>query len=158
MNPVVLNKEFMPIAIDIRDKRILLIGGGRVALHKIYSLQQYHAELYVLATEICDEIKMQEVNFTEKLYESLDLDGAFLVYACTNIRSLNEQVYNDCKARSILVNVVDNPPLCDFVSPAIYKKGFMSIGVTSNARSVYKSIEVRNKIKSLLENDNTLTL
>jgi precorrin-2 dehydrogenase / sirohydrochlorin ferrochelatase len=158
MNPAVLNKEFMPVAIDISGKKIILLGGGRVALHKIQSLQQYHSDIHVLAIEVCDEIKSLGIHYTEKPYEARDLKGAFLVYACTNIKSLNEKVYNDCKERGILVNVVDNPPLCDFVSPAIYKQGFMSIAVTSNARSVYKSIELRNKIKSFLENDNPSVL
>ena len=148
----------MPIAINIRNQRILLIGGGRVALHKIVSLQQYKAELYVLAIHVCEEIKKLPVWYTEKAYERNDLTGAFLVYACTNIKSLNEQVYSDCQDLGILVNVVDNPLLCDFVSPAIYKKDYLSVAVSSNARYVYKSIEVRNKIKTILENDHTLQL
>ena len=148
----------MPIAINIRNQRILLIGGGHVALHKIASLQQYHAELHVLAISVCEEIKKLPVWYTEKAYERNDLTGAFLVYACTNIKSLNEQVYSDCQELGILVNVVDDPLLCDFVSPAIYKKDYLSVAVSSNARDVYKSIEVRNKIKTILENDHTLQL
>jgi precorrin-2 dehydrogenase / sirohydrochlorin ferrochelatase len=158
MNQPVLNKEFMPVALNIRDKKILLIGGGRIALHKISSLKQYQAELHVLALEVCEEIKGLEISYTEKAYDSADLKGAFLVYACTNMKSLNEQVYHDCHASGILVNVVDNPPLCDFVSPAIYKRGYMSVAVSSNAHNVYKSIEVRNKIKGFLEDDNSLPL
>jgi len=153
-----IDKDFMPIAINIRNKKILLIGGGQVALHKIASLRQYHADLHVLAINVCEEIKNQPVWFTEKIYERNDLNGAFLVYACTNIKSLNELVYNDCQDLGILVNVVDNPLLCDFVSPAIYKREYLSVAVSSNARDVYKSIEVRNKIKSILENDHTFQI
>lgn len=148
----------MPIAINIRNKRILLIGGGQVALHKIASLQQYQAELHVLAIDVCEEIKKQSVWYTEKPYERNDLTGAFLVYACTNIKSLNEQIYGDCQGLDILVNVVDNPLLCDFVSPAIYKKDYLSVAVSSNARDVYKSIEVRDKIKTILEDDLTFQI
>jgi len=156
MNKAVLNKEFMPVALDILGRKILLIGGGRIAMHKIQSLLQYRANIHVVAKEVSDEIKNRGIAFTEKSYEKSDLLGAFLTYACTNIHSLNEQVYNDCLASGILVNVVDNPALCDFVSPAIFKRGFISIAVTSNAQSVFKSIEVRNKIKNLLEHDNIL--
>lgn len=145
----------MPIAINIRNKKILLIGGGHVALHKIASLHQYQAELHVLAIQVCEEIKNQQISCIEKTYERNDLSGAFLVYACTNIKSLNEQIYSDCQELGILVNIVDNPLLCDFVSPAIYKKDYLSVAVSSNASDVYKSIEVRNKIKTILENDHT---
>lgn len=148
----------MPIAINIRNKRILLIGGGKVALHKIESLKQYEAELHVLAINVCEEIKKQSVWYTEKAYERNDLTGAYLVYACTNIKSLNEQIYGDCQGLDILVNVVDNPLLCDFVSPAIYKKDYLSVAVSSNARDVYKSIEVRDKIKTILEDDITFQI
>jgi precorrin-2 dehydrogenase/sirohydrochlorin ferrochelatase len=148
----------MPIAINIRNKKILLIGGGHVALHKIASLQQYHADIYILATSVCEEIKKMQVWHTEKSYERNDLSGAHLVYACTNIKSLNEMIYNDCQELGILVNVVDNPLLCDFVSPAIYKNDYLSVAVSSNARDVYKSIEVRNKIKSILEDDHTFQI
>jgi siroheme synthase-like protein len=153
-----INKDFMPIAINIRNKRILLIGGGKVALHKIESLKQYEAELHVLAINVCEEIKKQSVWYTEKAYERNDLTGAYLVYACTNIKSLNEQIYGDCQGLDILVNVVDNPLLCDFVSPAIYKKDYLSVAVSSNARDVYKSIEVRDKIKTILEDDITFQI
>jgi precorrin-2 dehydrogenase / sirohydrochlorin ferrochelatase len=153
-----INKDFMPIAINIRNQRILLIGGGHVALHKIASLRQYQAELHVLAIHVSEEIKNQQISYTEKSYERNDLIGAFLVYACTNIKLLNELIYSDCQELGILVNVVDNPLLCDFVSPAIYKKDYLSVAVSSNARDVYKSIEVRNKIKTILENDLTLQI
>jgi precorrin-2 dehydrogenase / sirohydrochlorin ferrochelatase len=153
-----INKDFMPIAINIRNQRILLIGGGHVALHKIASLQQYRAELHVLAVNVCEEIKNQPIWYTEKPYERNDLSGALLVYACTNIKSLNEMIYRDCQELGILVNVVDNPLLCDFVSPAIYKKDYLSVAVSSNAMDVYKSIEVRDKIKTILENDHTFQI
>jgi precorrin-2 dehydrogenase / sirohydrochlorin ferrochelatase len=153
-----INKDFMPISINIRNKKILLIGGGHVALHKIASLRLYQADLYVLALSVCEEIKKLPVWHTEKPYERNDLAGAFLVYACTDIKPLNERIYNDCQELGILVNVVDNPLLCDFVSPAIFKKDYLSVAVSSNARDVYKSIEIRNKIKSILEDDHTFQI
>ena len=148
----------MPIAIDILGKKILLIGGGRIAMHKIISLRQYCADIRVVALEVIEDIKKLGLCYTEKPYEQSDLQGSFLVYACTNITTLNEQVQHDCSVLGILVNVVDNPALCDFVSPAIYKKEFLSVAVTSNARNVYKSIEVRDRIKNFIENDYTQPL
>jgi precorrin-2 dehydrogenase/sirohydrochlorin ferrochelatase len=144
----------MPLAIDVKGKKILLIGGGRIAWHKIASLQQYADNIQVIAPEVSDQIKAAGIRFLEKPYEPSDLKGAILVYACTNISGLNESVLNDAHELGILVNVVDNPSHCDFVSPAIYRKGYMSVAVTSNAQDVYESIELRNRIKNFLENDN----
>lgn len=148
------DKSFMPLAIDVRGKKILLIGGGRIAWHKILSLQQYADNIQVIAPEVSQQIKEAGIRYIEKAYDPSDLTGATLVYACTNIGSLNESVLNDAHKMGILVNVVDNPSRCDFVSPAIYRKDYMSVAVTSNAQNVYESIELRNRIKYFLENDN----
>lgn len=145
------DKSFMPVAIDVKGKKVLLIGGGRIAHHKIQSLRQYADNIQVVALDVSDEIKAAGIPFVEKPYEPSDLKGATLVYACTNIRELNEQVLNDAHEKGILVNVVDNPSRCDFVSPAIYRKNYLSVAVTSNAQDVYESIALRDKIKHFLE-------
>lgn len=147
------NKSFMPVAIDVRGKKVLLVGGGRIAWHKIVSLQQYADNIQVIATEVTEQIKSAGISYKEKPYEPSDLLGSTLVYACTNIRELNEKVLNDAHELGILVNVVDNPSRCDFVSPAIYRKNYMSVAVSSNAQDVYESIDLRNRIKNFLEND-----
>lgn len=144
---------FLPISINITDKKILLIGGGRIASHKIGFLEQFTSNIEVVALEVIDIIKHKGYPYKEKAYEKSDLEGAFLVYACTNIMELNQRVKADAESLGILTNVVDNPKLCDFVSPAIYKHDHITISVGSNAQEVYRSIAVRNKIKELLELD-----
>lgn len=145
----------MPIAIDVKGKKVLLVGGGRIAFHKIQSLRQYADNIQVVALDVIDTIKNEGIQYLEKAYEPSDLVGSTLVYACTNNRELNEQVLKDAHRLGILVNVVDNPSHCDFVSPAIYRKDYLSVAVTSNAQDVYQSIELRNRIKLFLENDHS---
>jgi len=144
---------FLPISLNITDKKILLIGGGRIAGHKIGFLEQFTSNISVVAIEVIDSIKAKGYDYKEKPYEKSDLEGAFLVYACTNLIELNQQVKADAESLGILSNVVDNPKLCDFVSPAIYKHNHITIAVGSNAQDVHRSIAVRNKIKELLEED-----
>jgi precorrin-2 dehydrogenase/sirohydrochlorin ferrochelatase len=144
---------FLPISINITDKKILIIGGGRIASHKIGFLEQFTKNISLVAIEVIDSIKAKGYSYQEKPYEKSDLDGAFLVYACTNIVELNQKVKSDAESLGILTNVVDNPALCDFVSPAIYKRDHITISVGSNAQEVHRSIAVRNKIKELLDRD-----
>ena len=148
-----LNRVFMPININITQKNILIVGGGKVAYHKIVLIMRFTNRIRVVAKEIIPEIKKLDIFCIEKAYEPYDLDGNFLVYAATNIPETNLQIYNDAHERNILANVVDNPPVCDFVSPAIYIKDHMTVAVGSNARDVYKSIELRDKIKEFIENN-----
>lgn len=148
------DKAFMPVAIDVRNKKVLLIGGGRIAMHKIESLKKYARNIHVVALEVSSQIKNAKgISFIEKEYEPSDLKGAFIVYACTNIRELNQRVMNDAHEQNIMVNVVDSPADCDFVSPAIYRHCNVSIAVSSNGEDVMKSIAIRNKIKTIAEND-----
>lgn len=145
--------KFLPISINVTDKKILIIGGGRIAGHKIGFLEQFTTNIGIIALDVLDSIKAKGYRFTEKEYEKSDLEGAFLVYACTNIESLNSQVKKDAESMGILTNVVDNPALCDFVSPAIYKHNHITVSVGSNGQEVHRAIAVRNKIKDFLEKD-----
>lgn len=145
----------MPIAIDVKGKKILLIGGGRIAWHKIESLQQYADNIQVVALEVSEKIKASGIPYQEKPYDPSDLEGATLVYACTNIPQLNQQVLDDGHRLNLLVNVVDSPAHCDFVSPAIYRRNYISVAVTSNAQDVYEAIAIRNRIKEMLNHDHS---
>ena len=144
---------FLPISINVTDKKILLIGGGRIASHKIGFLEQFTKNISIVALDVIDAIKEKGYAFVEKPYEKSDLEGAFLVYACTNILALNLRVKADAESLGILTNLVDNPKYCDFVSPAIYKHNHMTVAVGSNAQDVYRSVALRNKIKEFLEHD-----
>lgn len=89
----------------------------------------------------------------KKEYETTDLNGVFLVYICTEDQELNAQIKSDAEMMGVLASVCDNPPLCDFISPAIYKKNNVTIAVSSNAKNVYQSVDIRNQIQSLEQNE-----
>lgn len=145
------NMTFMPISLNLTGKEILIVGGGKVAFHKIKLISPYTNNFRIVAKEVCNEIKELGLPYIEKEYEKSDLTDSFMVYACTDIKELNQRVYNDAHEQKMLVNVVDNPPMCDFVSPAIYKKDHMTVAVGSNAQDVYASIRWRDKIRDYLK-------
>lgn len=145
-----MKKNFMPISIDISGQKILLIGGGKSAFKKMKLLQRFHAEVEVLGLEICDEIKQSGVKYFEAQYNREKLNGYIMLYSCTNNYDLNKQILADGKAAGVLVNIHDKPELCQFVSPAIFKKGKMTVAVASNGEDVYESIRLRNKIQDFL--------
>lgn len=150
-----MNREdlvFLPISINVTNKKILLVGGGKVATHKASILQCFVNQVTILAPAFTPEIKKLPFRFMEKKYESGDLDGFFLVYVCTEDHVLNKQIKNDAEALGILTSVCDDPLLCDFVSPAIHKEENITIAVGSNAQNVFQSVAIRNQIKELIEN------
>lgn len=139
--------QFLPVALNISGRRILMVGGGRIASHKIDLLWPFTQNIAVVAPDILPVVRQKGIELHEKAFEDSDLEGIFLVYTCTNIRELNAQVSEAAHRRGILVNVVDNPVLCDFVSPAIIKDGHMTISVGSNAQDVHRAIAWRNAIR-----------
>jgi siroheme synthase-like protein len=141
---------FLPISINITNKKILLIGGGKVATHKGQIIARFAQNVTVVAPEFTEEIKQLPFTFVEKTYHSSDLDGFFLVYVCTGDHELNEKIKSDAEAKGILTSVCDAPLLCDFVSPAIHKSDNITISVASNAQDVYKSVDIRNQISKLI--------
>lgn len=145
-------KNFLPISIDISDSKILIIGGGQSALKKIKILQRSGAQLEVIAENIIDEVYETGVVCFKKSYEKSDLKGFLMLYSCTNNETLDRQIASDGKEAGVLVNIHDNPALCQFVSPAIYRDGNISVAVSSNAENVYEAIRLRNQIQEYLEN------
>ena len=145
-------KVFLPLNIRIDDKKILFVGGGKIAMHKIQTVEQYTRNITIISPWISEELK--EKGFVEiiKEYEKKDLEGFFLVYACTNDIEVNRRIKNDAAELKIMVNVVDNRELSDFISPAVFKQDEMTIAVSSNGQNVKKAVEWRNRIKEMMQN------
>jgi len=146
-----MEKNYLPIAINIAGEKILIIGGGQSAWSKIQILKRFDAYVEVIALEVCDEIKNSDVPYTVKAYEKADLKGFLMFYSCTNNPELDAQIARDGRNAGVLVNIHDQPALCQFVSPAIYQDGDIRVAVSSNAKDVYASIRIRNEIKNFLE-------
>ena len=146
-----MEKNYLPIALNIAGEKILIIGGGESAWNKIKILKRFDAHVEVIALDICDEIKNSGIPYEIKAYEKSALKGFLMFYSCTNNLELDAQIAKDGKEAGVLVNIHDQPALCQFVSPAIYQNGDMRVAVSSNAKDVFSSIRIRNEIKDFLE-------
>ncbi len=127
---------FLPLNLRIDNKEILVIGGGKVGAQKVRLLKRFAANITVLSIQVSQELILEKVRWIKKGYEKNDLNGYFIIYACTNNRALNMQIKKDAEKLNCLVNVVDDPELCDFISPAIYKENEMTVAVSSNGQNV----------------------
>ncbi|MGQ1784024.1 MULTISPECIES: precorrin-2 dehydrogenase/sirohydrochlorin ferrochelatase family protein [unclassified Saccharicrinis] len=142
---------FLPISINVSKQQILIVGGGKVALHKITLLKRFTSNFKVIAPRILEEVKeIEGVEIEERNYVETDLKSHLLVYATTNNHELNHQISDQGKKYGCLVNVADSAEYSDFVSPAIFKHGELTIAVGSNGKDVKASIALRNKIKRFL--------
>lgn len=149
--------QFLPISINVTNKKIVLIGGGKVATHKAVIMARFVNNVTVVSPEFTEEIRLLPFTFIKKKYEKSDLTGSFLVYVCTGDHQLNAQVKSDAEELGILTSVCDAPLLCDFVSPAIHKEGDVTISVGTNARSAMQSVSIRNQISRLISEGKIVT-
>ena len=147
-----MKKNFLPISIDISESKILVIGGGESALKKIKILQKSNAHVHVLSEDFIDDIQRLDILKIRKEYEKNDLKGYLMLYSCTDDDLLDRQIAADGLELGVLVNVHDKPSFCQFVSPAIYRYGNISVAVSSNGENVQEAIRVRNLIQEFLEN------
>lgn len=139
--------NFLPININISGSKIVIIGGGNVALHKATILSRFTDNATVIAAEFKEGFEALPFTLVKKEYEPGDLDGAALAYICTENHDLNKRIHDDTHERHVLASVCDNPALCDFTSPAIFRKDNLTVAVASDAKEVRRSISIRDSIR-----------
>jgi siroheme synthase-like protein len=134
--------SLFPIFLKLEKLKVLVVGGGNVALEKVNALlsNSPETEITLVAPEILAEIrKIAEeypaVKLKERSFFPGDLYSADLVIAATSDRELNKLVQQEAKKRQILVNVADTPELCDFYLGSIVNKGDLKIAVSTNGKS-----------------------
>ena len=125
--------------LNLTGRRSLVVGAGRVGLEKIEGLLACGAAVKVVALSALPRVmelaEKGSLELVERHYESSDLDDCFLAIAATADTELNIRVYEDAEARSMLVNVVDVPHLCNFILPAIVRNDFITVAISTAGAS-----------------------
>ena len=148
MNP------YYPIALRVEDRLALVVGGGNVALRKVEALLACGARVRVVAPEVGPELARLSadgrIELRTRPYAPDDLEGASLVIAATHSPAVNTAVSRDARARNILVNSVDKPDECDFITPASVRRGDLLISIFTGGKSPALSRRVRERIEEVI--------
>jgi siroheme synthase-like protein len=144
---------FFPILINLRKYPCLVIGGGKVALRKVTTLMNFNASVTVLSPMICKPLinlaEKSKIRLIKKPYNKLYIKNFELIFCATDNPEINLTVYSDCKAEKKLLNVADVPELCDFILPATFKRGDLSISVSSQGKAPFYASETRRKLEHI---------
>ena len=134
-----LDTPFYIACLKLTGRRCLVVGGGEIALEKVEGLLACDGDVTVVAPEaveaVADLAREGSVRWERRAYEPADLEGSFLVIAATSDTDVNIGVYEDAERRAMLVNVVDVPPLCNFILPAIVRTGPLAIAISTAGAS-----------------------
>ena len=143
---------WFPFFIQLEGARGLLVGGGRVALRKAEKLLPFGAQLTVVAPCICPPLAaLPGLTLCRRAFADSDLSPApDFVIAATGDRALDRRIAALCRARRILVNVVDDPAACGFYFPALVQRGRLCIGISTGGASPTAAAWLRQKIEALL--------
>ena len=131
--------DLLPIFLNIKNRKCVIIGGGEVALRKATLLLRAGGNVHVIAETVCDELAAlctaNNAAITLRKFESADLDGADLVIAATDNQAVNTTVSTCANAKHIPVNVVDQPALCSFILPAIVDRSPVIVAISTGGTS-----------------------
>jgi siroheme synthase-like protein len=139
-----------PIFLSLKDRPVLVVGAGKVALRKTRGLVEAGARVTVVAPEFETEFASLPVLLVERKFRASDLAGMLLVFAATDDRMTNHRIGVAAKGRGILANIADSADECDFVVPAMLKRGAVHIAISSGGENPRLSAELRRKLDDIL--------
>ena len=147
--------RYFPMFLDVENKPILVVGGGEVACRKVDSLLRAGANVTVVSPKVAPYLKQlvdeSKLHWVQNFYSSQIISENYLqVWATTDNPNLNHQVHNDAKKLGILVNVVDDLPYCDFITPSIINRGRIQIAISSGGASPVLVRNIREKLETVL--------
>lgn len=146
--------EYFPIFVDIKNRLCLLVGGGEVATRKARLLIKAGARLRVVAPQVTEELRalvaQSHGEWQARAYVTGDLDNCALAIAATDDEALNARVSTDAKTQRIPVNVVDNPALCTYITPAIIDRSPLVVAVSSGGEAPVLARLLRAKLEAFI--------
>ncbi|MCB8914491.1 MAG: bifunctional precorrin-2 dehydrogenase/sirohydrochlorin ferrochelatase [Thermoleophilales bacterium] len=135
-----LETPFYIACLKLTGRRCLVVGGGEVGLEKVEGLLACGGDITLIApfaVEPLEQLAAEgSIRWERREYAGkVDLEGAFMVIAATDDSEVNIRVFDDAEERAMLVNVVDVPPLCNFILPAIVRSGPLAIAISTAGAS-----------------------
>jgi precorrin-2 dehydrogenase / sirohydrochlorin ferrochelatase len=148
-----LETPFYIACLKLTGRRCLVVGGGEIGLEKVEGLMACDGDVTLVAPDAVPELqelaREGSLRWERREYRPEDLERAFMVIACTDDTDINIGIYNDAEARAMLVNVVDVPPLCNFILPAILRTGPLAIAISTAGASPALAKRMKREIGEL---------
>ncbi len=149
-----LETPFYIACLKLKGRRCLVVGGGDVGLEKVEGLLACDADVTLIAPLAHPELESlateESIGWERRPYAgAADLEGAFMAIAATDDSEVNIGVYDDAERRAMLVNVVDVPPLCNFILPAILRTGPLAIAISTAGASPALAKRMKREIAEL---------
>ncbi len=145
---------YYPVFLDLKGRLCVVVGGGPIAEGKVQGLLESGARVLVVAPDLTPALaeldRKGRFERRDRTYRLGDLKGAFLAIAATNDRRVHQRVAQEAKRRNVLLNVVDDVPLCQFIAPSIARRGDLTVAVSTGGAAPVLAVRLRQQIEKLL--------
>ncbi|HVF78602.1 MAG TPA: bifunctional precorrin-2 dehydrogenase/sirohydrochlorin ferrochelatase [Solirubrobacteraceae bacterium] len=149
-----LDTPFYIACLKLSGRKCLVVGGGEIGLEKVEGLLACDADVTLVAPEANAALRALaaegSIDWEQRAYAGPDdLAGTFMVIACTDDTEINIRVFDDAEKRAMLVNIVDVPPLCNFILPAIVRTGPLAIAISTAGASPALAKRMKAEVSEL---------
>ena len=145
---------YYPIFLQLEDRRCLVVGGGREAQRKVEGLLAAGGRVTVIAPTLADDLQRLlaegHIEYVERAYRDGDLDGYELCMVATDDGAVNAQVAAEGRRRRVWVNAADDPANCDFILPAIIRRGAITVAASTGGGSPALARRLREELDAYL--------
>jgi siroheme synthase-like protein len=145
-----LETPFYIACLRLTGRRCVVVGGGDIGLEKVEGLLACNGDVVLIAPDAVPDLEALaaegSIAWERREYETGDLEATFIAIAATNHTDVNIRVFEDAEARAMLVNVVDVPPLCNFILPAIVRTGPLAIAISTAGASPALAKRIKREI------------
>ncbi len=147
-----VSMRYYPVNLDIRERACLVVGGGGVGARKVDTLLKCGAIVTVVspeATSSLDRLAEEGAIVLERReYRSSDVKGQFLVIGATDDEDLNRQIHADAERIGLLCNIADRPEICNFILPAIVRRGDFMLAISTAGKSPAFAKHMRQRLEA----------
>jgi len=144
--------SYFPLFVNLCGKRCVVIGAGEIAAGKVDGLMRCDAEITVVSPRAVPYIQEAasggKLTWLRRAFKAEDVEGAFLAVAATASQRVNAAVFRACTERGVLCNAVDDPEHCDFIYPAVMRRGALQIAVSTGGRSPALAGRIRQDLEA----------
>jgi len=146
--------DYLPVFLQLRDRPVLVVGGGRVAARKVELLRRTGAKITVVAPELADDVRelaaKGELNYVNTVFSPEHVTGTVAVVAATGVPEVNAAVSAAAREQNIPVNVVDDPIASTFIFPAIVDRSPILIAISSGGQAPVLARRIREQMEAFL--------
>lgn len=145
---------FFPIYLNLNGNRVVVVGGGEVAERKVASLSGTGATIVVISPTLTPPLlalaQSNVIEWKKRRFAIGDSSGATLVLSATNDPAISHEVWEEARNAGILVNTADQPALCDFIMPAVVRRGELALAISTGGASPALAATLREKLTEIL--------